>query len=436
MFNKNRMLLAMFFCTALGICCGFIFPEKMMSLRWLDSLFIDIIKLVVIPLIFFSIVSSIITMGSIKRFKSIWFYMICYMVFSAFIAALIGMVLSNVFQPGAGISTHLVILQPRPPHIGSESISAIINAIFPPNILAAAKKFEITPLVLFSIVFASACLFVGESAKPLIPFFVSMRSIFNVIILWITYATPFSLFILLGATIAEAYTQNSLIQSITCVFLFICIFLLGLFLQFLWQLALVLYIFKKSRKQFLLTTAKALLTAFATASPLETLPMTLSVAKEQNIDDDVANFVLPFASTFNLAGTAMYEAVATLFFCQVLNIHLSIPAQIGIFLTAIITGVGADNIPDGGIVKMTILLRSFHVPSSAIALLLPFDRLLDRLRSVVNVWGDLSCMALVNHLATTKQVTNEQTESYIINTKPSINATMNVSNKAINRTTQ
>ena len=380
----------------------------MLSLRWVDSLFIDLIKLFVLPLIFFSLVSSIITMGSIKRFKSIWFYMACYMLFSAFLAVAIGMLLSNLFQPGVGISNHFVILQPRPPHIGSESISAFINRIFPPNILSAAKKFEITPLVLFSLIFSSACLFVGESAKPVIPFFVSMRNIFNVIILWIAWITPFGLFALLGSTIAEAYTQHALVQSLTSVFLFICVFLLGLFLQFIWQFFLLLYIFKKTHKNFTLMSTKALLIAFATSSPLDSLPMALSIAKEQNIDDDVANFVLPMASTFNLAGTAMYEAIATLFFCQVLNIDLSISTQIGIFLTAMITGVGSNNIPEGGLIKMTILLRSVNVPSSAIALLLPFDRLLDRLRAVINVWGDLVCMAVVNHYAITKQAVNEK----------------------------
>lgn len=404
----NKMLLSMFLCTVLGIFCGIVFPEKMLSLRWLDSLFIDLIKLVVIPLIFFSIVSSIITMGSVKRFKSIWIYTLCYMIFNVSIAVLIGIVLFNLFKPGIGISNHFVILQPRPSNIGSASISQFINILFPPNILSAAKKFEITPLVLFSVVFSSACLFVGDSAKAVIPFFVGMRNIFNVIILWIIYLTPIGLFTLLGSTIAEAYTQNSLTQSITAVLLFVCVFLLGLFLQFLWQFVIVLYIFKKTRKQFILTSAKVLLTAFATASPVNTLPMSLSVAKEQNIDDDVANFVLPFSSTFNLAGAAMYEAVATLFFCQVLNIDLSIFTQLGIFMTAILAGMGTGAIPEGGLIIMSIVLRSVSVPSSAVALLLPFDRLLDRLRAIVNVWGDLVCTVTVNHLITRKRATKKQ----------------------------
>jgi Na+/H+-dicarboxylate symporter len=404
---QNKMLLSMILCTMLGIFCGFMFPEKMLSLRWLDSLFIDVLKVIVLPLIFFSIVSSIITMGSVTRFKAIWMYTMSYLLFNVVIAIFISMILFNVFEPGIGIANQLLILKPKPLNIGSENVSQFIDIIFPPNILAAVKEFEITPLVIFSIVFSIACLYVGNSAKPVIKFFVGMRSIFNVLIIWITYITPINLFILLGSTIAESYSQNLLKQSMAGILLFMCIFLLGLFLQFSWQLIIVLLILKKSRKKFILTASKVLLTAFATSSAINSLPISLSVAKEQNINDNVANFVLPFSSTFNLAGTALYEGVAALFFCQVLNIQLSLMAQIGVFMTAIIAGLGAGNIPEGGLIKMALILRSIRVPSSAIALILPFESLLDRLRAVVNAWSDLVCTVTVNHLMThTKEVTS------------------------------
>lgn len=404
---QNKMLFSTMLCTLLGIFCGFVFPEKMLSLRWLDSLFIDVLKLVVLPLIFFSVVSSIITMGSVTRFKSIWMYTVCYMLFSVVIAIIISTILLNIFKPGDGIANQLVILQPRPDNIGSEHVSQLINIIFPPKILAAVKEFEITPLVIFSIVFSCACLYVGNSVKPIVQFFVGMRNIFNVLILWITYITPINLFILLGSTIAESYSQNALVQSMTGVLLFIFVFMLGIFLHFLWQLIIVVFLLKKSCKQFLLTASKVLLTAFATSSSLNSLPISLSVAKEQNINDNIANFVLPFSTTFNFSGTAMYEGVAALFFCQVLNIHLSLLAQIGVFMTAIIAGLGAGNVPECGLIKMALILRSINVPSSAIALILPFESLLDRVRAVVNAWSDLVCTVMVNHCLSTKLVKSE-----------------------------
>ena len=139
--------------------------------------------------------------------------------------------------------------------------------------------------------------------------------------------------------------------------------------------------------------------AFVTSSSIATLPVTLHTAKRQGISDEVARFVLPFATTINLAGTAMYEAVSTLFFCQVLGMHLSIYSQIGVFLASIMAGMGATGIPEGGLVTMVMVLRSVNVPVSAITFLLPFDRILDRFRTMVNVWGDLVCAATVDHFA-------------------------------------
>jgi Na+/H+-dicarboxylate symporter len=136
---------------------------------------------------------------------------------------------------------------------------------------------------------------------------------------------------------------------------------------------------------------------------MATLPGTLVVAKEQHISDDVARFVLPLATTINLAGTAMYEAVSALFFCQILGMHLSLLSQVGVFLTAILAGMGATGIPEGGLVTMIMVLRCVNVPTSAIALLLPFDRILDRFRTMVNVWGDLVCAMTVDHFARAKE---------------------------------
>jgi Na+/H+-dicarboxylate symporter len=135
----------------------------------------------------------------------------------------------------------------------------------------------------------------------------------------------------------------------------------------------------------------------------------------------VARFVLPFSTTINLAGTAMYEAVSTLFFCQILGMHLSIVAQLGIFITSIVAGMGSTGIPEGGLVTMVMVLRSANVPTSALVLLLPFDRILDRFRTMVNVWGSLVCAATVDYLATSRKTQLAMAEKQgtaVYNVKP------------------
>ena len=381
----------------LGILCGILFPDQMLSFRWVGILFINLLKLIVLPLIFCSLVSAIASMGGVKKLGAIGAYTVSYVLISVSIAVMIGLVLLNTFKPGMGMPASLILSNAAPADLKPIEFSAFLLTLFPPNIIEAAAKFEIMPIVFFSIVFAIACISVGETAKPVVAFFIGLRNVFVKMIIWLMYLTPIGLFSLLGTAIAEAMLQHRLMQSVNGMLLFVAVFLLGLVLQILWQLAVVVFVTRRRAKQFIGDATSAMLTAFATSSSMATLPVTLEVAAKQKIQQEVARFVLPFATTINLAGTAMYEAVSALFFCQILGMHLSIVSQIGVFITAILAGMGATGIPEGGLVTMIMVLRTVNVPTAAIALLLPFDRVLDRFRTMTNVWGDLVCAATVDH---------------------------------------
>lgn len=394
---KNHMFLFILLSITLGIICGIYFPAQMIAISWIGQLFINLLKLIVLPLIFCSLVSAITTLGG-KRLGTIGFYTLGYVMLSVSIAVIIGLVLLNLFQPGINIPPALILANASPHDIKPVPFSSYILALFPPNIVEAAAKYEIMPIVFFSIVFSIACISVGKTAQPVIYFFVGIRDVLIRMIIWLMYLTPIGLFSLLGSAIAEASLQHLLLQSLKGMLLFIAIFISGLFLQFTWQAILVGLITGRAPKKFISAASNALITAFATSSSMATLPVTLMVAKNENISEDVARFVLPLATTINLAGTAMYEAVSALFFCQILGFDLSIPAQLGVFLTAILAGMGATGIPEGGLITMVMVLRNVNVPISAIGLLLPFDRILDRFRTMTNVWGDLVCAAVVDHL--------------------------------------
>lgn len=381
----------------LGALGGYYFPEQMLSISWMGKLFINLLKLIALPLIFSALVSAITSIGNVKRLGSIGIYTISYVLLSVSFAVVIGLILLNVIKPGVGMPPELILANAAPENLKPLDFGSFLLTIFPPNIIAAAAKFEIMAIVLFSIAFSIACISVGETAKPVIQFFVGMRNIFVKMIIWLMYLTPVGLFSLLGTAIAEAALQERLMQSIKGMMIFIVVFLFGLFLQMLWQFAIIKFVTDKKAKEFTRDTSNAMLTAFVTSSSIATLPVALVAAKKQDISDEVARFVLPFATTINLAGTAMYEAVSTLFFCQILGMDLSIFSQIGIFITSIMAGMGATGIPEGGLVTMVMVLRSANVPTSAIALLLPFDRILDRFRTMTNVWGDLVCAATVDH---------------------------------------
>lgn len=381
----------------LGIAIGVAFPQEMIALRWMGQVFINMLKLIVLPLIFCALVSAIASIGGMKKLGSIGILTLGYVLLSVSIAVTIGLTLLNFFKPGVGVSAQLILSNATPSDLKPLEFSSFLLTLFPPNIVAAAAKYEIMPIVFFSIVFALACISVGQHARPVIEFFTGLRDVLVKMIIWLMYLTPIGLFSLLGAAVAEASLQHLLLQSLRGMLAFIFIFLCGLLFQIVWQLILVSVLLRKSPREFFRSSTNALLTAFATSSSMATLPVTMLVAKKQGVNDDVARFVLPLATTINLAGTAMYEAVSALFFCQVLGFDLSIPAQIGVFFAAIVAGMGATGIPEGGLITMVMVLRIVNVPTSAIALLLPFDRILDRFRTLTNVWGDIVCASFVDH---------------------------------------
>jgi Na+/H+-dicarboxylate symporter len=394
---KNTQFLLILLSIALGITCGVFFPEKMIEIRWIGQIFINLLKLIVLPLIFCALVSAIASIGGMKKLGSIGVYTLGYVLLSVSIAVTIGLVLLNVFKPGVGIAANLILANASPADLKPVVFSSYLLSLFPPNIVAAAAKYEIMPIVFFSIVFAIACTSVGKTAEPVIVFFVGLRDVLVKMIIWLMFLTPIGLFSLLGAAVAEASMQHLLLQSLSGMAMFIAIFLMGLFLQIIWQALVVGLVLRRNVRNFMRAATKAMVTAFGTSSSMATMPVTMVVAKEQGVSDDVARFVLPLATTINLAGTAMYEAVSALFFCQILGFDLSIPAQIGVFATAILAGMGATGIPEGGLITMVMVLKNVNVPTSAIGLLLPFDRILDRFRTMTNVWGDLVCAATVDY---------------------------------------
>ena len=395
---KNPMFFAILASIAAGIFFGAFFPNQMITISWVGQLFINLLKMIVLPLIFSALVSAITSLGGTKKISSIGIYTLGYVLLSVSFAVIIGLVLLNIFKPGIGIPASLILANAKPTEMTPMPFSSYMLSLFPPNIIAAAARYEIMPIVFFSIVFALACLSVGKTANPLIDFFTGLRDTLIKMITWLMFLTPIGLFSLLGTAVAEAAIEHLLLRSLASMVFFIAIFLFGLLLQITWQLILVAWLTKLSPRYFFKTAGNAMLTAFATSSSMATLPVTLLVAKKQNVDDEISRFVLPLATTINLAGTAMYEAVSALFFCQILGFDLSIAAQIGVFVTAILAGMGATGIPEGGLVTMVMVLRSVNVPASAIGLLLPFDRILDRFRTMTNVFGDLCCAITVNHL--------------------------------------
>src|SRR5689334_3847503 len=169
---------------ALGIFCGVFFPKETIALSWIGKLFINLLKLIVLPLIFCALVSAIASIGGMQRLGSIGIYTLAYVLLSVSIAVTIGLTLLNLFKPGIGIPASLILANATPTELKPVEFSSFLLALFPPNIIAAAARYEIMPIVFFSIVFAISALSVGEAAKPVVDFFSGLRAILVKMIIW------------------------------------------------------------------------------------------------------------------------------------------------------------------------------------------------------------------------------------------------------------
>ena len=387
----------------LGIFVGIRFPEDMLSLTWIGKLFLNLLKMLVLPLIMSALITAIATAGDVRKLGVMGFYTFGYIIFSAIMAVTIGGTLVNIFKPGENVSPHFVFLENSEVAKKSFDFSEFFVSFFPSNIVEAAVKFEIMPIVFFSIFFGIGCIACGKEADHVVSFFRGLRTIMIKLISWVMHLTPLALFSLLGTAFAEATLQNRLAEDIKGLLMLILVLLLGFAIQILWQMVAIKLIARVKLTVYILKATGTLMTAFATSSSMATLPVAMVTAKEQGVRDDVARFVLPFATTINLSATVMYEAVAAIFFSQVMGIELSIYDQGLVFFLAIIAGMGATGIPEGGLITMITVLRAVNLPASCIALLLPFDRILDRCRTATNVWGDLSCAIVVDNLIKRKQ---------------------------------
>lgn len=395
--NVNTILI--FLSVFIGFFAGTLFPDFMISIRWIGEVFFNMLKMLVMPLIFSALVSAVTSMGNLKRLGSIGLFTFAYIMLSVLTAVLTGLFLFNTFKPGVGIDPILILGKDTAiQQTEAMTFQAFITGLFPQNILEAAVHFEIMPIVLFGLAFAVACASCGDSGKSVATFFTGLRNVCIKLITWVIFLSPIGIFSLLGTGVAQSVKEGHLMEDLKGLVLFVIVFAGGLTFQFLWQLVAVKLIARRALAQYLRSTSGALVTAFGTSSSLATLPLAMGAAEKEKVRDDVNRFVMPFTATINLGSTVMYEASAAIFFAQILGMDLSFSHQIIIIVISIVAGMGAAGVPESGLITMVTVLRAVNIPVSAITLLLPLDRILDRFRTVVNTWGNICCASVVNEL--------------------------------------
>lgn len=407
--TSQIILIAILVAILLGGLTGWYFGEKMMAVAWLGTLFLNALKMIIIPLIICSMVVGITSLGDIRNIGGTGIKTILYYSLTTAISVMIGILMVNLIQPGSGYDTVGAEIIDRVQGKENFSFLDVILGLVPSNLFEAMVNMDILPLIFFSLLFGGVLTTMGKKAEVVITFFEVVNDAIMKIVHLILWFAPIGIFGLVAGKLGSIGGGEAFQVELLKLGKYALTVLLGLFVHAVVILPLFLWILgKKNPLKYAYHMASALSTAFSTASSSATLPLTMECVEEKNeVPPRAASFVLPLGATINMDGTALYEAVAAMFIAQAYGIELGMGEQLVVFLTATLAAIGAAGIPEAGLVMMVIVLQAVNLPLEGIGMLLTIDWFLDRCRTTVNVWGDSVGAAVI---AQTNEI--QQTQEY------------------------
>lgn len=364
----------------------------------IGTLFIDLLKMILVPLVFCSIAVGIANLRRHHQMHRVWTTTLAFFVFSMAIAMLLGMGASNLFEPGKGL--HLALFQDAMQNFEAKQMSlpeffqSFLHGLFM-NPFAALAQGNVLALVIFALFLGIALVMGGERYRNILQLLEEGLEITLRMVGWIMRLAPLGILALLAKLVA---TQDAAL--LVTLGKFVTVIIGTTLLHGVVVLPLILWLVTRvGPLHFWRGAREALLTAFATSSSSATLPVTLRCMEQHlHVKPEIAGFVVPLGATINMDGTALYEAAAALFIANLAGVDLNLAQQMIVFITAMLAAIGAPGIPSAGMVTMVMVLQSVGLPAEAIAILLPIDRLLDAFRTAVNVEGDMVGSLIVQKL--------------------------------------
>jgi len=395
----NIILIGMIAGAGLGAVSGYFFGDTILHIKFLGTLFLNALKMVVVPLVVASMIVGVTSLGDVRKLgrtsiKTLSFYLV-----TTGCSVIVGMLLVNIIRPGSGVENFGAFVPDLVESSQGKTLIDVVTGLIPSNVFMAAAQGQILPLIVFSLVFGGVLTAIGDKGKPVIALFEGVNLAMMKIVYLIIWFGPIGVFALIGGIVAEQ--RDSIEQLVTSLGWYFLTVLIGLLIHGVITLPLLLrFLGRQQPVRYFVNMGQALATAFTTASSTATLPVTIAAATEKNqIDRRAASFVLPLGATINMDGTALYEAVAALFIAQIYGVDLTIGSQVVIFLTATLASIGAAGIPHAGTVMMVIVLDAVGLPLEGIGLIWAVDWFLDRCRTTVNVWGDSVGAAVIANTA-------------------------------------
>lgn len=392
--KKQRFSLAIqiFIALALGILVGILLQGKgdftKAYIQPIGTIYINLLKFMVVPIVLFSIIEGTISLGDIRRVGSIgWKTFVYYMATTA-IAVVIGIVFATLFRG------FFPLLQTAGLKYEAKSANfmEVIVAMFPKNILEPLLKADMLPLIVMALLIGVGILLAGEDGKRVGK---GVKSIYTVVMKMmeiIIRLTPIGVFCLMANVIA--INGATIVSSLGIV---LGVAYLGYFTHIVIVYGLSVHLFAKiSLMKFLRGMMPAMTTAFTTSSSNATLPLTIQCSNDLGADPSVSSFVLPLGATINMDGTAIYMGVNCLFIAACYGVNLTMTQLISVVLTAVLASIGTAGVSGAGMIMLAMVLTSVNLPVEGIALIAGIDRLFDMGRTTLNITGDATAALAVS----------------------------------------
>ncbi|MXO90837.1 dicarboxylate/amino acid:cation symporter [Pontixanthobacter aquaemixtae] len=386
----QRVIGALVLGTALGLWWG----PGAENIKWIGDLFIKAIKMLIVPLIFFSLISGIAALGDLKKLGSVGGKALLLFAATALISVTLGVTLGNIFQPGIGLEVAMPEgLTDKPPPV--DWIAMVLRMI-PDNPIMTMAEGNVLPLIVFAMLVGISVLMAGEEAAPIVRGVDAGAVVMQRMTLIVMELAPFGVFALM-AWVAGTFGWASLIPLAKVVALnyagcFIIILLV--------YPAIIKFIAKLPIIDFFRGIVDAQVVAFSTASSNAALPVTLRcVQRNLGVSRSVSSFVVALGATINMNGTAMYLGLVAVFGAQIYGIDLTVTSYILIGLTATLGSIGAAGIPGSGLIMLGLVLGTIGVPLETIAFVAGINHIMDMMRTMNNVTGDATVAVAVGRMA-------------------------------------
>lgn len=370
--------------------------------KLVGTLFLDLLRLVLIPLVFSSIVVGVANLRAHEDMHRVWTLTLGFFALTMALAILLGFAAASIFRPGEGMQLAMFAEATRNYQAKQmplpDYIAQFLHGLFQ-NPFKALAQGDILAVVIVALFLGIALVVGGERYRNIRVLIEELQELCLLVVGWIMRLAPVGIAALLLQLVA---TQKlDLLQSLAH---FIAVVIGTTLFHGIVVLPLLLYaVTRMSPLRFWQGSREALITAFATSSSAATMPVTLRCVEQHlHVRKDISNFVVPLGTTVNMDGTALYEAAAALFVARLAGIELDLVHQLIIFFVAMLGAIGAPGIPSVGMLSMILVLQSVGLPTEAIAILLPIDRILDTVRTAVNVEGDMVGSLIVQELAERK----------------------------------